>query len=323
MICAGTIEERIDELIEAKRGLATSIVDRGVEGAISELTDEELADLVRIALMMRPADLLHHLVELESPTGDAARIAHIGSFLAAELAALGGTRQPRGREPRKPRSTATACGLLLVAHMDTVWPAGTLQRMPFRIEGDLAWGPGALDMKGGIVVMLEAIRRAAPLARPVSVLITADEEIGSPAAGRWSSGWRPAPMRCWWSSRRCATPPSRRSGRDWPATSCGCDGEAAHAGHQGGGISAVTELAHQTLALCRLVDAERGVRVNVGQVGGGSGDNVVAAEAWARVDARAWTAAEQRAAGGGHLGLAAGARRARRSRSPAASRVRR
>jgi non-specific serine/threonine protein kinase len=48
MICAGTIEERIDELIEAKRGLATSIVDRGVEGAISELTNEELADLVEL-----------------------------------------------------------------------------------------------------------------------------------------------------------------------------------------------------------------------------------------------------------------------------------
>jgi SNF2 family DNA or RNA helicase len=48
MICAGTIEERIDELIEAKRGLATSIVDRGVEGAISELTDDELADLVEL-----------------------------------------------------------------------------------------------------------------------------------------------------------------------------------------------------------------------------------------------------------------------------------
>jgi glutamate carboxypeptidase len=55
----------------------------------------------------------------------------------------------------------------------------------------------------------------------------------------------------------------------------------------------VVELAHQTLALSRLVDAGRGVRVNVGQVGGGSGDNVVAAEAWARIDARAWTAAEQ------------------------------
>jgi glutamate carboxypeptidase len=70
-------------------------------------------------------------------------------------------------------------------------------------------------------------------------------------------------------------------------------GLASHAGHQGGGVSAVTELAHQTLALSQLVDAKRGVRVNVGQVGGGSGDNVVAAEAWARVDARAWTAAEQ------------------------------
>src|SRR4029077_10805634 len=70
-------------------------------------------------------------------------------------------------------------------------------------------------------------------------------------------------------------------------------GAGAHVVQQGGGVPAVSELAHQTLVLNGMVDDERGVRVNVGQVGGGSGDNVVAAEAWARVDARAWTAPEQ------------------------------
>jgi glutamate carboxypeptidase len=242
--------------------------------------------------MMPAADLLHRLVELESPTGDATRIAHIGSFLAAELAALGGSVSREG-ENLHASFDGDRVGLLLVAHMDTVWPAGTLQRMPFRIDGDLAWGPGALDMKGGIVVMLEAIRRAAPLPRSVSVLITADEEIGSPAG-------RPLVERL--AARadavlvveppvRDATITTERSGL--ARYQLRVRGQAAHAGHQGGGISAVTELAHQTLALSRLVDAERGVRVNVGQVGGGSGDNVVAAEAWARVDARAWTAVEQ------------------------------
>ncbi len=157
----------------------------------------------------------------------------------------------------------------------------------------MAWGPGALDMKGGIVVMLEAIRRAAPLPRPVTVLITADEEIGSPGgraiverlAARADSVLVVEPP------VRGATITTERSGL--ARYQLRIRGQAAHAGHQGGGASAVTELAHQTLALAGLVDAERGVRVNVGQVGGGSGDNVVAAEAWARVDARAWTAAEQ------------------------------
>ena len=242
--------------------------------------------------MMRAPDLLRHLVELESPTGDAQRIAHIGSFLAAELAGLGGTISREG-ENLQASFDGAHVGLLLVAHMDTVWPAGTLQRMPFRVEGDLAWGPGALDMKGGIVVLLEAIRKATPLRRPVSVLITADEEIGSPRGRplveRLSAGADAVlvvepPV-------RDATITTERSGL--ARYQMRVLGQAAHAGHQGGGISAVTELAHQTLALSRLVDPERGVRVNVGQIGGGSGDNVVAAEAWARVDARAWTVAEQ------------------------------
>jgi glutamate carboxypeptidase len=242
--------------------------------------------------MMRPVDLLRRLVELESPTGDVLRIAHIGSFLAAELQALGAV--VAGDRPHLQAAFGgPEAGLLLVAHMDTVWPAGTLQRMPFRVDGDLAWGPGALDMKGGIVVMLEAIRRAMPLRRPVSVLITADEEIGSPtgrplveqAAARAEAVLVIEPP------VRDGTITTERSGlARYQLRICG---RASHAGHQGGGVSAVTELAHQTLALSQLVDAKRGVRVNVGQVGGGTGDNVVAAEAWARVDARAWTAAEQ------------------------------
>jgi glutamate carboxypeptidase len=244
--------------------------------------------------MMPPLDTLRHLVELESPTGDGERIAHIGAFLAAELAALGGQVSRRGEHliagfgPQRPGEA-----IVLAAHMDTVWPAGTLQRMPFRVEGDLAYGPGALDMKGGIVVLLEAIRRASPLSRPVTVLLTADEEIGSPAG-------RPLVEEVSAHARavlvveppvRDGTITTRRSGL--ARYQLHIRGEAAHAGHQGGGTSAVVELAHQTLALTRLVDPGRGVRVNVGQVGGGSGDNVVAAEAWARIDARAWTAPEQ------------------------------
>ncbi len=129
---------------------------------------------------MSAPDLLRRLVELESPTGDAERIAHIGSFLSAELQALGAAVTREGEHVVASFSDERV-GLLLLAHMDTVWPVGTLQRMPFRIEQDMAWGPGALDMKGGIVVMLEALRQLLPLQRPVTVLITADEEIGSPA----------------------------------------------------------------------------------------------------------------------------------------------
>jgi glutamate carboxypeptidase len=243
--------------------------------------------------MMRPPELLRHLVELESPTGDAQRIAHIGSFLAAELDALGAEVVQEDQIVRAELGGDGGQPLLLLAHMDTVWPAGTLSRMPFRVEGDHAFGPGALDMKGGIVVMLEAIRRARPLHRPVSVLVTADEEIGSPQG-------RPHVEALARSARAVLVlePPVRddtitteRSGL--ARYQLEIEGRAAHAGHQSGGVSAIEELAHQTLALLGLRDRERGVRVNVGQVGGGTGDNVVAGAAWARIDARAWTVEDQ------------------------------
>jgi glutamate carboxypeptidase len=244
--------------------------------------------------MMEPVDLLRHLVELESPTGDRERIAHIRSFLGAELAGLGGAVDVRG-EHLVARFGGDGRGdaVVLAAHMDTVWPAGTLQRMPFRVEGDLAHGPGALDMKGGIVVMLEGLRRASPLPRPVTVLVTADEEIGSPT-GRpvvEEAAARAHAVLVLEPPVRDGTITTRRSGL--ARYQMKIHGVAAHAGHQGGGVSAVLELAHQTLALQKLVDPDRGVRVNVGQVAGGTGDNVVAAEAWARIDARAWTAEEQ------------------------------
>src|SRR5262249_58144412 len=121
----------------------------------------------RIARMMQPVDMLRHLVELESPTGDATRMAHIREFLAAELTALGGRAERRGDHLVAEFGTpAPGEAIALAAHMDTVWPAGTLQKMPFAVRDGLAHGPGALDMKGGIVVLLEGLRRASPLGRP-------------------------------------------------------------------------------------------------------------------------------------------------------------
>jgi len=244
--------------------------------------------------MMRPVELLQHLVELESPTGDVVRMSHIASFIEAELAGLGGAVDREGQLLHARFGEGGARPILMLAHMDTVWPAGTLVRMPFRVDGELAYGPGALDMKAGIVVMLEAIRQASPLRRPVQVMITVDEEIGSPHGRPFVEAASAAAE-----AVLVLEPPVRdhtittaRSGL--ARYQLHIQGEAAHAGHQGGGVSAVEELAHQTLALHALRDAQRGIRVNVGQVAGGTGDNVVAATAFARIDARAWTTEEQK-----------------------------
>jgi glutamate carboxypeptidase len=243
--------------------------------------------------MMPAADLLRHLVELESPTGDDTRIAHIGAFLAAELAARGGDTDRADGVVRAEWGEGDG-GLLLLAHMDTVWPAGTLQRLPFRIDDGLAYGPGALDMKGGIVVLLKALEQVRPIDRRITVLVTADEEIGSPRGrAHVDQAARSAAVAL------VLEPPVRdhtftteRSGLARYALRI--EGKAAHAGRQDPGVSAIEELAYQTLALHRLRDPERGVRVNVGLVGGGTGENVIAAEAWAKIDARAWTADDQR-----------------------------
>ena len=242
---------------------------------------------------MTAVELLQRLVELESPTSDAERLSHIGLFIAAELESLGGRVEFRGSTWCRGWATADR-RLSSRAHMDTVWPTGTLMQMPFRVEGGYAHGPGALDMKAGIVTAIEAVRRAGSPAGPVCVLITADEEIGSPTG-------RPIVEELAREARAVLVlePPVRdgtittsRSGL--ARYQLRIRGRAAHAGNGWrAGVSAIEELAHQVAAVHGLADEAAGIRTNVGQVGGGTGDNVVAAEAWARIDARAWTAEAQ------------------------------
>lgn len=133
-------------------------------------------------------------IECESPTYDAAAVDRMMDLAAYEMAALGAQieRIPgrmgfggsvRARFPH-PEMGKTP-GILIAGHMDTVHPIGTLEKLPFRREGDLCYGPGLMDMKGGNYLSLEAIRRLiraglrTPL--PVTVLFTPDEEVGTPS----------------------------------------------------------------------------------------------------------------------------------------------
>lgn len=241
------------------------------------------------------------LVGLESPTEDKQAVDRCGAELAQRLALLG------ARVDRLPRTGAGdhllaefGCGesqMLLLGHFDTVWPVGTLDRMPIRAEHGRLYGPGVFDMKAGIAIAMLAARAlyeldVAPQHRLV-MLWTSDEECGSAT------------------SRAAIEDEARRSeavlvlepslpGGVLKTSRKGCGGfelvvrgVAAHAGvDPSKGASAVLELAHQILALQGLQDLDQGTSVNVGVVSGGTRPNVVAEEARALVDVRARTMAD-------------------------------
>jgi glutamate carboxypeptidase len=132
-------------------------------------------------------------VECESPTFDAAAVDRMMDLAARDLAMMGARieRIP-GRmgyggcvRARFPHPREAEPGILILAHLDTVHPLGTLKALPFRRENGRCYGPGICDMKGGTLLAIEAIRELAragiPTARPVTVLLTPDEEVGTPS----------------------------------------------------------------------------------------------------------------------------------------------
>jgi glutamate carboxypeptidase len=239
--------------------------------------------------------LLTRLVELESPTSDKPSLDRLGAFLAEQLRALDAgveiLPQPHAGDHVRAHWGDDG-GALLLCHMDTVWDLGTVTERPVRIEGGKLYGPGAFDMKGGIVNALWAMRalRELDLApeRSVTLLITSDEEIGSLTS-------RPvieteALKHDVVFVLEPAQPP-HASLKTWRKGvgmyRLSVTGRAAHAGadHEKG-LNAIEELARHILAIQAFTDYETGTTLNVGVVGGGTRSNVVPAQAWARVDVR-------------------------------------
>ncbi|WP_043363757.1 M20/M25/M40 family metallo-hydrolase [Belnapia sp. F-4-1] len=153
--------------------------------------DQPVLDLPFDAEAMLPG--LRAWVECESPTFDAAAVARVMEIAARDLALMGARIETiPGRMGYGPCVRATfphpnpaMPGVLVMGHMDTVHPVGTLEPLPWRVEGNRVYGPGVYDMKGGNWIALEAIRQliraGIATSRPVTVLLTSDEEIGSPS----------------------------------------------------------------------------------------------------------------------------------------------
>jgi glutamate carboxypeptidase len=248
-------------------------------------------------------DLLEGLTQLESPSDNKNAIDRCVDFAAKAAEDAGGVI---GRHRRRDAGDILEARfgpqnrkkpILLLGHLDTVWPLGTLAEMPFRIEKGRVWGPGVLDMKAGVAMALTAIgilRDQGLLDRPVTLLLVSDEETGSRAsraltektASRCEAVYVLEPAQ----GLEGAYKTARKGVANYRVH---VTGVAAHSGvNYAQGHSAIAELARQVGAIEACNDPERGLTINVGTIQGGTRSNVVAAEAWAEVDARVVRAAD-------------------------------
>ncbi len=247
-------------------------------------------------------DELGWLVSQETPSGETEAIDRTQHQLGERFSQAGAQVElVAGRDGshllvRLGASSATK-QLLAVGHTDTVWPMGTLARKPFRVEDGLAYGPGVYDMKAGIIMVLFALRAFKVLeivpARPITLLLTADEEVGSKTSRDLIEQEAHKAACC-----LVLEPPLQSGALKTARKGVGrftlkVQGRSAHAGVEPEkGVNALVELAHQLIAIHALNDYERGTTLNVGVAHGGTRSNVVPAAAQVEIDMRVRTLAE-------------------------------
>ncbi|WP_433995410.1 M20 family metallopeptidase [Bradyrhizobium macuxiense] len=249
-------------------------------------------------------DGIRRWVEIESPTERPDQVNRLADLVASGYRDLPATvDRVAGRDGcgdhLVTRSSwgQDAPGILVLSHLDTVHPMGFIERLPFKIEGDSAFGPGIYDMKGGAYLAYHAFRQiCADDARPplgITQLYVSDEEIGSPTSRALIEA----------EGRKAkyvlVTEPARDGGKIVTGRKgvarfdVFIKGAPAHAGTRPeDGRSAIRELGNVIQTLEAMNDLKRGVTVNVGVVRGGTKPNVIAEEAYAEVDMRVPTMAD-------------------------------
>jgi len=249
-------------------------------------------------------DGIRRWVEIETPTDVPAQVNKLASLVAdlyrglpATIERVAGTDGLGDHLVARSAWGQDAPGILVLSHLDTVHPMGFIDRLPFKVEGDSAFGPGIYDMKGGAYIAHHAFRQlcAADAHAPLGIthLYTSDEEIGSPTSRALieKEGARARYV--------LVTEPARDGGKIVTGRKgvgrfrVFIKGAPAHAGTRPrDGRSAIRELANVIQTLEGLSDLKRGITVNVGVVKGGTRPNVIPEEAHAEVDARLPTIAD-------------------------------
>jgi len=253
--------------------------------------------------------LLKLLVETESPSYHKAAVDRVGVIVAEQARKLGAQVEiipntETGDHVLARFSALSGAGgeveahnkpILILCHMDTVFPLSTIQKTPFREDGEKIFGPGTLDMKAGIVIALAAIEEAqkAGLNRPIILLCTSDEEIGSHTSRELieSLAKESALVLVMEGALLDGSLKTWRKGTGEYRVKV--KGRAAHAGgdHQAG-RNAIEEMAHQVIAIQKLTDYSKQTTLNVGVIQGGTVSNVVPEDCKIQVDVRVMQSGE-------------------------------
>jgi len=249
--------------------------------------------------------LIKRLVECESPSDSSVDVDRVVDVLIEETSDIASAQVVRpdgfGEHLRLEFAGAgqkAGQQILALGHSDTVWPLGTLSRMPFRELDGRLWGPGVLDMKSGLAFFIYAMRALREsgdsLECPVVLLVVSDEEVGSPTS-RYLTEEEAKQSR----AVLVLEPGTGLTGKLKTARKgvgryvITISGQAAHAGVDfSNGASAILEAAHQIQKIAKMTDLLVGTTVNPGVVHGGTKSNVIAAEATIEVDVRSVTLTE-------------------------------
>lgn len=248
--------------------------------------------------------LLKQITALESPTDDKKAVDACSAFVAKEFRKLGCkiTTLPQEDigdlteiEFAPGRLKDADDEILVLAHIDTVWPVGKIARMPFYISGNKLFGPGVLDMKSGLVILLSALATMRSLSlkprKRIKVFINSAEETGHADSYEVIRrlAKRASVVLCLEPALPGGSLKLERKGR--LVIRLDVRGRAAHGGTPEKGVNAIEELAAQIMRLKKLRAGE--TTVNIGVVGGGDKANVVAESAWAVLDVRFWKALDR------------------------------